>query len=211
MIEESVPQPKPPEIVGVDSSGIRFGIDIGLFNQWRAAISDEDQEGFVYYGGDIRLAKFVCAFDYLTHHKRTPKNTAINNAYAAAYEMDPGTYTCRVRAAEAFDHPAVQYLLERFAEAELNTVKAKSTPAFSRLLARVLKDGEKAETLGDAVKALDAGTRFYSMMQREAQARRKRGRATDPTPAVVNGKTVDATPRLVDAARNAPEAEPEEE
>lgn len=197
-------------MLGVDSSGIRFGIDLQLFEQWRAAISEEDAEGFVYYGGDLGILKFVCAFDYLTHHRHTPKMQAIVSAYSAAYDLDPSSYTCRVRAFETFDHPAVQYLLERFASASLNDAKAQVAPAFSRLLQRVLKDGHSAEKLADAVKALDAGTRFYRMMQNENKERRRRTVIVE-APKQAVGKTIEATPALADAARNAPEAEPEQE
>jgi hypothetical protein len=195
----------------MDGSGIRFGIDLEMFEQWRSRISEEDAEGFVYYGGDLGILRFVCAFDYLTHQRRNPQRQAIVNAYAAAYELDPSSYTCRVRAFEAFDHPAVQYLLEQFANAGLANAKAANTPAFSKLLARVLKDGQGAESLGDAVKALDAGTRFMRMMQNEGRERRRRAMVIDDTPRSVKARTIDASPALVDAARNAPEAEPEGE
>jgi hypothetical protein len=211
VLEESPPQAE-PKLVGVDSSGIRFGIDLALFEQWRSRISEEDAEGFVYYGGDLGILRFVCAFDYLTHQRRNPQRQAIVNAYAAAYELDPSSYTCRVRAFETFEHPAVQYLLEQFANAGLANAKAAATPAFSGLLQRVLKEGQSAEKLADAVKALDAGVRFMRMMQNEGKERRKRAVVVDEAPRVVDrGRTIEASPALVDGARNAPEAEPEDE
>lgn len=212
MLEENPPQSDRP-LLGLDGSGIRFGIDLETFEQWRSRISEENAEGFVHFGGDLGILRFVCAFDYLTHRQRTPKPAAIVNAYAAAYELDPSSYTCRVRAFETFDHPAVQYLLEQFANAGLADAKASATPAFSKLLARVLKDGNDAESLKEAVLALDAGTRFMKMMQSEGRDRRRRTIIVDSGPRAVvdRSKVIDASPALVDAARNAPDAEPEAE
>lgn len=209
MLEESPPESERP-LLGMDGSGIRFGIDLELFERWRERISEEDAEGFVHYGGDLGILRFVCAFDYLTHHRHTPKPQAIVSAYAAAYELDPSSYTCRVRAFEAFDHPAVQFLIEQFSNAQLANAKSAATPAFSRLLTRVLKDGNSAESLSDAVKALDAGTRFMRMMQNEGRDRRRRAINVDDAPRG-RVKTIDQTPALVDAARSAPESEPPEE
>ena len=210
MLEES-PQQSERALLGIDGSGIRFGIDLEMFEQWRARISEEDAEGFVYYGGDLGILRFVCAFDYLTHQRRNPQRQSIVNAYAAAYELDPSSYTCRVRAFETYGHPAVQYLLEQFQNAGLSNAKAANTPAFSKLLARVLKEGQNAESLGDAVRALDAGTRFMRMMQNEGRERRRRAMVIDDTPRAAKGRVIEGSPALVDTARNAPETEPEGE
>ena len=191
-------------------TGVRFGLDADVFNRWRAALSDEEQEGFIYYGGDMALAKFVCAFDYQTHHHRKPQPQAIVAAYSAAYGVEPDSWTCRTRAFEAFDHPAVQYLLESFATANLKTVKERSLPPFSRLLNKVLEGGNAAETLAEQVRALDAGTRFLRLMQTEGKERRRRTVVLDqPVQATSKAKMLDAG--LVDAARNASEEEPEAE
>lgn len=194
------------------TTGVRFGLDADIFNRWRAALSDEEQEGFIYYGGDMALAKFVCAFDYQTHHHRKPQAQALIAAYAAAYDVEADSWTCRTRAFEAFDHPAVQYLLESFANANLKSVKERALPPFSRLLTKVLESGNQAETLAEQVRALDAGTRFLKLMQGEGRERRRRTLVLDQ-PVVTNGKakTLEASPALVDAARNASDQEPEAE
>ena len=214
MNDANPPNPGSEEraLVGVDETGIRFGIDQQLFETWRRGISDEDQEGFVYYGGDISLAKFVCAFDYLTHRRRAPQPQAIVNAYAAAFDIDSSTYTCRVRAFEAFDHPAVQYLLEAFSNQSLRDAKESSVPKFGKLLDRVLDEGVSAETLEKKIKALDAGTRFLRMMQTENRDRRARRVVTVEAPRTRPvGKTIEQRPAIVDAAAGATDEPPPEE
>jgi hypothetical protein len=196
-----------PLVVVSPDTGIRFGIDQELFDRWRKGIPPEDQEGFVFYGGDIGLAKFVCCFDYLTHRKRVPHAQAIVQAYAAAFDLDPSSYTCRTRGYEAFDHPAVQFLLEQFATQGLRDARENAMPKYTKLLDHILTKAAAEEKIGKQIAALDAATRFYKMMQSEGQKQKSRPAAN---PRVINRKPVREL-GVVDAALNAPADEPESE
>ena len=209
LIEGNAPESN--ALVAPDETGIRFGIDVGLFEQWRRGIPEEDLEAFVYYRGDTGLAKFVCAFDYLTHRKRVPQVTAIVNAYAAAFNLDPSTFACRTRAFEAFEHPAVQYLLEQFASGGLRDARERAVPKFSKLLESVLDQGTRARNLSQKIRALDAGTRFLKMMQTENRERHKRTVVVEAPRPVGRGRTINQAPAVVDLSKGATSDAPPEE
>ena len=209
-MQNESPNDEKPLVVLQSETGIRFGLDPELFERWKRGIPQEDQEGFIFYGGDIGLARFVCAFDYLTNRKRTPHPQAVVQAYAAAFDLDPSSYTCRVRAYEAFDHAAVQFLLEQFATAGLRDARESAQPKYAKLLDKVLTEATADDvSLSGRIKALDAGTKFMKMMQADVATRRPRP-PSNPR-AIVRKATIDAIPGTVDLARSAPEEEPDPE
>ena len=203
--------------MGLDETGIRFGINTQMFEQWCRGIPEDDQHGFVYYGGDQGLLRFVCAFDYLTHHERAPRPQAITQAYSAAFDLDPTSHICRVRGFEAFEHPAVQFLLEQFASQGLRETKQRVVPKFSRLLEQILDEGINDEDMNRKVRAFDAGTRFMRLMQSEHRDRRGRAAVIveaprkNPISGKLDPKPIDILPATLDMAKGALTEEPPEE
>jgi hypothetical protein len=125
---------------------LRFGLDDDLFKCWWNAIPEMDREGFKFHGGDVALARFVCAFDCLTRQQGTPSRTsAIIYAYAAAYGIDPTIHACRVRGAAAFEHEAVSYLLDQFEYRALRNTRERMVPMFSLLLQTTIQKATESD------------------------------------------------------------------
>jgi hypothetical protein len=186
---------------------LRYVIDEEAFAEWSADLNEEDRAGFIAHGGDELLAKFVCAYRYYSARRDTLPFVAMNQAYAAAYDVDAGSYTCRVRCFKAYEHPAVQYLLNVFESRKLGRIKDSILGDYKRLLHKVLGEGVAQDTeLRARVAALDATTRFMKMMQTEGN-RRKIAALKHPRP--IGLKTIEAA--VLDLASDAPEIEPTDE
>jgi len=140
-----------------------------MFLNWWSLLAEQDRSEFVhFYQGDTILARFVCVLDYLIMQK---VQAGQENLFAMAYyiaarpfgedAVEMGSQSCRTRSQKAWQHPAVEALIER--------VKFRATRQ------RVLRIGNllsrNLETmLEDAHKVDDEGNPLYGMKERNLAA-----------------------------------------
>lgn len=144
-------------------TGARWNLEQDAFVRWWGALVEDDRNEFMYvYSGDIVLARFVAAYDYLVSVEQMQTNGApIVLAYAIAAGIDPATPEAKIRAAKAWQHDAVQGLLDRLRYRSIRQAGARITSAMTALieksLALALDSGdykERAAALNSALQLL---------------------------------------------------------
>jgi hypothetical protein len=144
--------PKPRFASPESSSGARFGLDTAAFARWWNALPAEDQAEFTaIHGGDEVLARFVCAFDTLTTMQHKPQsNTVIVYAYMLAARIpDDELPQAQIRAAKAWQHDAVQFLLDRIRYRSARQATARITNAVTHLIEHEISRVMNPEYVGD--------------------------------------------------------------
>ncbi len=182
--------PEPRFASPESNSGARFGLDQASFGRWWRALPPEDQAEFTsIYGGDEVLARFVCAFDYLTTMQHKPQsNTVIVYAYMLAARLpDDQLPEAQIRAAKAWAHDAVQFLIDRLRYRADRQAKSRITNAVTYLIeseiSRVMNPefthDDPSVTTDQRVKVGQLALSFMKLVQREDVAdraeRAKRG------------------------------------
>lgn len=128
-------------------TGARWDLPPEKFTRWWGAICEDDRNEFMYsYGGDIVLARFVAAYDYLVSVQQMPANGApIVLAYAIAADLDPYEASTKIRAAKAWAHDAVQGLLDRLRYRSIRQAGARITNKLTLAMERALDMCETAD------------------------------------------------------------------
>lgn len=154
-------------------TGARFDLTPESFARWWGAIAEDDRNEFMYtYGGDIVLARFVAAYDYLVSKEQMPANGApIVLAYAIAANIDPHTPDAKIRAAKAWRHDAVQGLIDRLRYRSLRQAGARITHRMTLLMERSLDDALNA-TLKERAAILNSALALLKIMSHEDIAER---------------------------------------
>lgn len=177
-MSESFQLPKPRFASPESASGARFGLDTPSFARWWNALPAEDQAEFTkIYGGDELLARFVCAFDYLTTMQHKPQsNTVIVYAYMIAARLsDDELPQAQIRAAKAWQHDAVQFLLDKLRYRSARQATARITNAVTHLIEHEISRVMNPEYVGDdqtdvtdtRVKVGNMALAFMKLVQRE--------------------------------------------
>lgn len=182
------------------------------FAAWWMAIDPLDKNDFLFAnGGDIPMARFVCALDTLLiegSRREVRKGTEIE-AYAMAY--DCGLEEAKKKYRAVLQHDAVAGLLERIGARERALSAIAIDQAYGRVVNKLL--GEAADLLNDqgpsilskedikligvAVKAANDFTKRVDSKQMEERIERTKRGVQRGREAMLN--EVDVTPE--DAAR----------
>lgn len=102
---------------------------------WRSLPTDDQAEFTGVFGGDQLLARFVCAYHYLTlPRSQHQAGHLIVLAYAIATGLDPNDDETRIRAAKAWRHDAVQSLLDRLRYRGARQAAERITLSVTKLL-----------------------------------------------------------------------------
>jgi hypothetical protein len=149
-------------------TGARWDLPAEAFARWWGALVEEDRDEFCYtYGGDIILARFVCAYDYLVSHEQaTPNGASIVLAYSIAAGIDPHVPEAKVRAAKAWKHDSVQGLLDRLRYRSIRQAGARITNRMTLLMEQTLDDAKSA-SLKDRAAVLNSALALMKIMSME--------------------------------------------
>jgi hypothetical protein len=156
-------------------AGMRFDLCEDDFDRWMGALPEEDFTAFIFHGGDRILAKFLFAYDYLTHVEAQPTNVAtVVRAYAAASGLDATAPETRARASRAWEHDAVKELLDRFASRGMKAMKLRVWLRYSNLVEKIIDDAEKDDaTAKDKRMAAGVGKAFMEMINKVEEKEQK--------------------------------------
>jgi hypothetical protein len=165
------------------STGARWDLQPEIFARWWQCLPMEDREEFLgIHGGDNTLARFVCAFEYLTTSQgAAPSGSAIITAYAIAAKLEPDANDTKIRASKAWRHDAVQQLLDRLRYRGMRQASTRITNSVGFLIEKMVTrslDPMQASVLDQAaaVKAALAFTKIVADEEAlERKERNKRG------------------------------------
>lgn len=149
-------------------TGARWDLTESAFSRWWGAIVEDDRNEFMYtYGGDIVLARFVAAYDYLVSKEQMATNGApIILAYAIAAGLEPNTPDTKIRAAKAWRHDAVQSLLDRLRYRSIRQAGARITNAMTLLMEKSLQEA-MTSPLKDRAPILNSALALIKIMSTE--------------------------------------------
>lgn len=149
-------------------TGARWDLTESAFSRWWGAIVEDDRNEFMYtYGGDIVLARFVAAYDYLVSKEQmAPNGAPIILAYAIAAGLEPNTPDAKIRAAKAWRHDAVQSLLDRLRYRSIRQAGARITNAMTLLMEKSLQEA-MTSPLKDRAPILNSALALIKIMSTE--------------------------------------------
>lgn len=155
-------------------TGARWNLEHDSFVRWWGALIDDDRNEFMYtYGGDIVLARFVAAYDYLVSVEQMDANGApIVLAYAIAAQIDPTTPEAKIRAAKAWRHDAVQALIDRLRYRSIRQAGARITNAMTMLMEKSLADAQISTDYKERAAAMNSALQLLKIMSTEEIAER---------------------------------------
>jgi hypothetical protein len=159
------------------------------FDKWWGMLAEDDRQEFSWlHHGDIILARFVCALDYLIIQKvQAEESHLIQLAYfIAAVRYEPTltleTPDLRARSVRAWKHDAVQALIDRVRYRDSrnasNRIQGKLVTLLENMIEEAIQGGEGIG-LKDKRFAADAAIRFLQVVDftesRMRSERTKRG------------------------------------
>ena len=181
-------------------TGARWNLDHDSFVRWWGALVDDDRNEFIYtYGGDIVLARFVAAYDYLVSvEQMTPNGAPIVLAYAIAAGIDPETPDAKIRATKAWQHDAVQALIDRLRYRSIRQAGARITNAATLLMEKSLADALTSSDYKERAAALNSALQLMKIMSGEEVTERaertKRGMKNARGELGAVGEEINVTP-----------------
>ncbi len=153
-----------------------------LFIRWWSALDETDRVEFTsFYQGDKILAKFVCVLDYLIMQKiKGNEEQLFSLAYYIATRDDPNfslalnNPAIRTRAQRAWQHPAVQALMDRVryrstrqAVYRIKNLAARNVESMLDQANRMNDNGEPVMAMKDQGIAANAAIKFIEVTKSE--------------------------------------------
>ncbi len=152
-------------------TGLRFGLKPEFWKKWWLGIPQVDRDAFRFHGGNVGMSKFVCCFEFYSQRgkeKHAPHIHVLIQAYATAYEADTAAHLTRISAAEEYEHPAVQFLLDQFEYREIRASAARLETRWTQLGTMILDQALLGETpLKERIEAFRGVGSLYKMLSLE--------------------------------------------
>jgi hypothetical protein len=156
----------------VSDGGGAFGLSDALFVRWWRGLPADDKDSFGRLDGDELLAKFVCAYDFLSSVEEENTSTLVR-AYAIATGLHEESFETKQRAARAWEHPAARELLARLQGREFARSERRILRSVSALLEDTLEKALADENMGNRQKAIDSAVKFLNMGSEERKGARE--------------------------------------
>jgi hypothetical protein len=155
------------------NSGMRWGLNEEEFLRWWNAVPFEDHQSFKVNGGDDSLARFVCVYDWLYNSRGiSPSPNAIIEAYSVAVRGDKYDIAVQRRAGQAWEHDAVQDLLDRINSRGERQARNRVVLGYTQLLEGMLKKANAPETdmpVDDQTKIANAVVKYLTYIKKDEQ------------------------------------------
>lgn len=154
-------------------TGARWDLTDEAFARWWGCICEDDRNEFMYaYAGDIILARFVAAYDYLVSREQmAPNGAPIILAYAIAAKLDPHSPDAKIRAAKAWRHDAVQNLIDRLRYRSIRQAGARITNLATLVMEKSLQESMEAP-LKERAAVLNSALALMKLISTEDMAER---------------------------------------
>ncbi|MGH7749715.1 MAG: hypothetical protein ACREQ5_33860 [Candidatus Dormibacteria bacterium] len=159
----------------------RFGLTEEAFLRWWRALGEDDKAEFVQiYGGNEVLARFVCAYDYLTMMEaRSTGTNTIRIAYSIALGVSPDDVRVMRGYPIVWKHDAVQSLLDRLHYRSAKQAAARITNKVTILIENMLVEVSSSDEIKEKNMAVRTALDFMRQVSdadvQERVERTKRG------------------------------------